>query len=176
MSFITTLTKTVSEKLNIWQNPSLFAKLFSLYAPYLGAGVRVDKIDFHNHHISVSMPLTKLNQNIVGTQFGGSLYAMTDPFFMTLLMNALGKDYVVWDKSASIDFIKAGKSKVTADFWMTHDEIATIKELAKDGSAVFRDYVVDIKDENGEVIAKVDKKLYIRLREFSKSKNINPRF
>ncbi|ELA09077.1 hypothetical protein MOMA_01670 [Moraxella macacae 0408225] len=176
MSFVKNLTKIAGEKLNLWQKPRLLAKLFGLYAPYLGAGVRVDNIDFANHRISVSMPLTKFNQNIVGTQFGGSLYSMTDPFFMALLMNALGNEYVVWDKSASIDFIKPGTTKVTADIWVSCEEIATIKELTKDGNAVFRDYVVAIKDEHGDIVAKVDKKLYIRLRKFSKSKDINPRF
>lgn len=170
------LLKTAKDRLNVWENPTLLAKMFSLYPPYLGAGVVVEKIDFDNHHVRVAMPLTKLNQNIVGTQFGGSLYSMTDPFFMALLMNALGKDYVVWDKKATIDFIKAGKSKVSVDFRLSDDEIATIKELAKDGKPVFREYQVEIKDENSEIVAKVDKTLYIRLRAFSKSKDVTARF
>ena len=51
------------------------------------------------------MGLNRLNRNYVGTQFGGSLYAMTDPFFMLMLMENLGRDYVVWDKAANIEFV-----------------------------------------------------------------------
>lgn len=165
------LLKTAQKRLNVWKNPTLLTKIFRYYPPYLGAGVVVETIDFTHHHIRVSMPLTKLNQNLVGTQFGGSLYSMTDPFLMILLLNALGSNYVVWDKKASIDFIKAGTGKVTANFYLSNAEIMTIQELAKDGKAVFREYQVEILDELGEVVAKVDKTLYIRLREFSKSKN-----
>lgn len=69
-----------------------FVKLFlNFYPPYLGAGVRVDEIDYNKGVIQVSMPLTWYNKNVVGTQFGGSLYSMTDPFFMVLLMQRLGR-------------------------------------------------------------------------------------
>lgn len=161
--------------LNPFNNAKLLTKIFNLYPPYLGAGIRVETMDFANQHVRVSMPLTKLNQNIVGTQFGGSLYSMTDPFVMTLLMQKLGNDYVVWDKSACIDFIKAGKNQVHFAFTLTDDEVATIKDLAQDGKAVFRDYKLDIKDEQGEVVAIVKKKVYIRLRDFSKSKHQSSR-
>ena len=157
--------------LNPLTNPKLLTKLFNFYPPYLGAGIRVENIDFINHHIRVRMHLNKLNQNIVGTQFGGSLYSMTDPFMMILLMQALGDDYVVWDKAAAIDFVKAGTSDVSVDFHLDKTEIATIKQLATDGKAVFREYDVQIVDKQGEVVATVKKTLYIRLRTHSKSKH-----
>lgn len=158
-------------------NNSTFMKIMTnLYAPYVGAGVRVCKIDYDAGVIKVCMPLTKLNQNIVGTQFGGSLYSMTDPFFMLLLMQKLGSDYVVWDKSASIDFIKAGQSKVFATFQIDNDEVATIKARAKDGRPVFREYSVKINDTQGDIVALVQKTLYIRLRAYSKSKDKVSRF
>lgn len=65
---------------------------------------------------------------------------------------------VVWDKSACIDFIKAGKNQVHFEFTLTDDEVATIKDLAQDGKAVFRDYKLDIKDEQGEVVAIIEEK------------------
>ncbi|WP_066802195.1 DUF4442 domain-containing protein [Moraxella oblonga] len=157
-------------------NPIATKFYINTYSPYVGAGVRVDEIDYDKGMIRVSMPLTWRNKNIVGTQFGGSLYSMTDPFFMTLLMQKLGQEYMVWDKSAHIDFIKAGTSDVFATFNIDDDEVNTIKELAKDGKAVFRDYEVDIVDVNNEVIAKVKKTLYIRLRAFSKSAKFVSRF
>lgn len=157
-------------------NPTATKTFLNLYSPYVGAGVKVLEVNYDEGFIKVSMPLTWRNKNIVGTQFGGSLYSMTDPFFMTLLMQKLGSDYVVWDKSAHIDFIKAGTSDVFATFKIDDGEIETVKELAKDGKAVFREYEVDIVDVNHEVIAKVKKTLYIRLRAFSKSAGFVSRF
>lgn len=151
-------------------NPTRMKYFINLYMPYIGAGIRVDEIDYDQGHIIVKMPLTRWNRNIVGTQFGGSLYSMADPFFMTLIMQKLGRDYVVWDKSAHIDFIKAGTSTVHAKFVIDNTEINTIKELAKDGKAVFRDYEVNITDDNNEIIAHIKKTVYIRLRKYSKSK------
>lgn len=174
-SLIQTVKSQVKTHFNL-NNPTATKAFLNLYSPYLGAGVRVDEIDYDKGIINVSMPLTWRNKNIVGTQFGGSLYSMTDPFFMTLLMQKLGKDYVVWDKSAHIDFIKAGTSDVFATFSIDDTEIAIVKDLAKDGKAVFRDYEVEIKNDKGETIAKVKKTLYIRLRKFSKSANFTSRF
>ena len=152
-------------------NPISMKYFINLYLPYLGAGIKVEEIDYNKGMILVKMPLTCWNRNIVGTQFGGSLYSMTDPFFMALLMQKLGKDYIVWDKSASIDFVKVGTNTVYAKFVIDNAEIETIKSLAKDGKAVFRDYEVSITNQTGEVIANVKKTVYIRLRAFSKSKN-----
>ena len=119
----------------------------------------------------VSMGLNNLNKNIVGTQFGGSLYSMVDPFYMLMLMHQLGSSYVVWDKSSHIEFIAPGKSKVTARIKVSSAEVIAIQELAKDGEPVFREYSVDIVDEQQKVVATVNKTLYIRLRKYSKSKD-----
>lgn len=170
------LIKTAKQNLDPFKHPHIFKHMINIYPPYVGAGIKVDEVNFDTGVIRITMGLNKLNQNIVGTQFGGSLYSMTDPFIMLLLMQKLGNEYVVWDKSASIDFIKAGKTAVTADIAISDEEVAMIKDLAKDGEPVFRDYTVEIKDKNGVIVAKVEKKLYIRLREFSSSKNQSVRF
>lgn len=170
------LIKTAKQNLDPFKHPHIFKHMMNIYPPYVGAGIKVDDVNFDKGVIRITMGLNKLNQNIVGTQFGGSLYSMTDPFIMLLLMQKLGNDYVVWDKSASIDFIKAGKTAVTADIAISDEEVAMIKDLAKDGEPVFRDYSINIKDKQGVVVAKVEKKLYIRLREFSSSKNQSMRF
>lgn len=170
------LIKTAKQNLDPFKHPHIFKHMINIYPPYVGAGIKVDEVNFDTGVIRITMGLNKLNQNIVGTQFGGSLYSMTDPFIMLLLMQKLGNEYVVWDKSASIDFIKAGKTAVTADIAISDEEVAMIKDLAKDGEPVFRDYSINIKDKQGVIVAKVEKKLYIRLREFSSSKNQSVRF
>lgn len=156
-------------------SPHLFKLRINTYAPYVGAGIKVEHIDLDQGLCVVSMPLNSLNKNIVGTQFGGSLYSMVDPFYMLMLMHLLGSTYVVWDKSSHIEFIAPGHSKVRTRMKIPSSEIITIQELAKDGEAVFRDYTADIVDEDQKVIATVTKTIYIRLRKYSKSKDQSSR-
>ena len=142
--------------------PPITRLLFNLYPPYLGAGVRTRELDPVAGRAVVQMPLTRLNQNYVGTQFGGSLYSMVDPFLMLLLIHQLGRDYIVWDKAASIDFKKPGTGTGQALLTIDDEEVATIRQLAATGAPVLRTYPVDITDTTGQVICQVEKVLYIR--------------
>lgn len=151
--------------------PHLFKLRINTYPPYVGAGIKVDHIDLDQGLCVSSLNLTALNKNAVGTQFGGSLYAMVDPFYMLILMHQLGSSYVVWDKSAQIDFIAPGNSRVTAKMKVPSAEIAIIQELAKNGDPVFREYETEIVDDKQKVVATVKKTVYVRLRKFSHSKN-----
>lgn len=151
--------------------PYLLKLRINTYAPYLGAGIKIEHLNLDQGLCVVSMGLNNLNKNIVGTQFGGSLYSMVDPFYMLMLMHQLGSSYVVWDKSSHIEFIAPGKSKVTARIKVSSAEVIAIQELAKDGEPVFREYSVDIVDEQQKIVATVTKTLYIRLRKYSKSKD-----
>jgi hypothetical protein len=81
---------------------------------------------------------------------------------MLMLMNLLGKDYLVWDKAASIEFIKPGKGKVFVEFTISDETIKTIKQNTQDGSKYFPQFEVDVIDSQGDIVAKVSKILYIR--------------
>ena len=67
--------------------PRWLRRLFNVYPPYLGAGVRVARFDDDSRFARVEMPLRWYNRNYVGTHFGGSLYSMVDPFLMIMLMH-----------------------------------------------------------------------------------------
>lgn len=155
--------------------PHLLKLRINTYAPYVGAGIKIEHINLDQGLCVVSMGLNALNKNIVGTQFGGSLYSMVDPFYMLMLMHQLGSSYVVWDKSSHIDFVAPGNSKVITRMKIPSTELITIQELAKDGDAVFREYQADIFDDQQKLIATVTKTIYIRLRKHSKSKNQSSR-
>ncbi|MGM8899982.1 DUF4442 domain-containing protein [Psychrobacter sp. 1Y4] len=165
-----TLKRRAKQSIMPLLTPHLLKLRLNTYAPYIGAGIKIDHISLDQGLCVVSMGLTTLNKNIVGTQFGGSLYSMVDPFYMLMLMHQLGSNYVVWDKSSNIDFVAPGNSKVTARMKIPSTEVITIQELAKDGEPVFREYKVDIVDDQQKLIATVTKTLYIRLRKYSKSK------
>lgn len=145
--------------------PMVSKFMINRYSPYRGAGIEIDEIDLANYYIRVKMPLTRKNQNIVGTHFGGSLYSMVDPFYMLILMHHLGSKYIVWDKAATINFLAPGRSTVYADIRLDANEINHVKELAENYAPVIRNYVVNIFDESGLRIAEVHKTLYIRRKK-----------
>ena len=135
-------------------------QLINFYPPLLGAGIRSRTID--ERTISVEMKLTRLNRNIVGVHFGGSLYAMCDPWFMLILMRLLGRDYIVWDKAASIKFVKPGRSDVTATFHIPQERLDEIIQATESGEKIEPTFTVDVLDNQGQVIAQVEKILYVR--------------
>jgi acyl-coenzyme A thioesterase PaaI-like protein len=141
-------------------------RLLSLYPPYLGAGVRV-KASSDLRTFEVRMKLRWWNRNYVGTQFGGSLYSMCDPFFMLALADALGRGYIVWDKAATIRFRRPGRGTVRATFHLPQERIDEIRAAADAGEKVEPTFTVNVLDEQGEVVAEVEKLLYVRL--------VNPR-
>lgn len=145
--------------------PFISKYLLNHYAPFKGAGISIDQFDLKNHHIRITMPITNKNRNIVGTHFGGSLYAMVDPFYMLILLHHLGPKYIVWDKAATINFLAPGRSTVYADIRLDAAEIEEIKTLAADYTAIYRNYIVNIFDDSGLRIAEVHKTLYIRRKK-----------
>jgi acyl-coenzyme A thioesterase PaaI-like protein len=139
-------------------------KWINFYPPLLGAGIRVRRSQSDDYTIQVQLKLTRLNLNAVGTHFGGSLYAMCDPWFMLILMHHLGRDYVVWDKAASIQFLKPGRGTVTATFHISPEQIGELRAQADREGKIEPLFNVDVIDEQGGVVAKVEKRLYVRKR------------
>lgn len=134
----------------------------NLYPPYLGAGIRVRHISADFREVRVSMGLKWYNRNYVRTQFGGSLYSMTDPFYMLMLMKKLGRDYIVWDKASSIDFVSPGRGSVHAEFKIDQAMLDEIRANTATGEKYLPNYQVTVRDDQGGVVAHVNKTLYIR--------------
>lgn len=139
-----------------------FRWLFNFYPPYLGAGVKIDYINDDWREMQVSMRCRWYNRNYVGTHFGGSLYSMVDPHLMLLLIKQLGPDYIVWDKQADINFIKATRKRVSANIAITDAQLQAIREHTQSGEKYLPEFVLDIKDDDGTLIAQVQKVLYVR--------------
>lgn len=147
--------------------PSFSRHLFNLYPPFMGAGIRITKIDSQYLFIRVEMPLTRLNANYVGTQFGGSMYAMTDPFYMLMLIQNLGPEFIVWDKAAKIEFLKPGRKRVIAEFKISKPEVEEIRATAVASGKYVFDREVLIHDVDGVLVARVIKTLYVRLKDLA---------
>jgi len=141
----------------------------NLWPPFLGMGIRVRRIAPDMKAIDVEMKLRWWNANYVGTHFGGSLAAMTDPFYMLMLMANLGRDYIVWDKAAAIRYRKPGRSTVRAEFRLTDSQLNDIRDKLKTLEKYEPVFTVEVKDEHGTVIAEVEKLLYVRRKETEQS-------
>lgn len=139
-------------------------KLLNWYGPYLGAGIKLEYIADDWREVRVAMHMKWYNRNAVGTHFGGSLYAMIDPHYMLMLMKLLGKDYVVWDKAAHIDFIKPGTGTVRATMLITDEQLEEVIEQTSSGHKFLPRFIAEIRDETGELVAKATKTLYVRRR------------
>ena len=143
-------------------NAVWFRRIINIYPPYLGSGARVRHISEDFKHLVVTMPLTWYNRNAVGKHFGGSLFSMTDPFYMLMLMKILGSDYIVWDKRAAIDYLLPGQGTMTAEFKLSDEQIQEILIRTRNGKKYLPEYTIPITDPDGRVVAKVNKTLYIR--------------
>jgi acyl-coenzyme A thioesterase PaaI-like protein len=136
------------------------------YPPYLFSGIKVvhHAADFSS--FKTRLKLTWYNRNLLGTAFGGSLYSMCDPFFMFILIIHLGEDYIVWDKHASIDFVKPGKGTVFAEFKLTPDQIAEVKRMVSEkGKHVF-EFPCEVKSTEGQLVAKLIKGVYVKQKNW----------
>lgn len=136
--------------------------LMNLWPPFIGAGIHVERLAPDYREAVVRMRLGLLNRNYMGTHFGGSLFAMTDPFFALLVMHNLGRDYVVWDKASSIDYKLPGRGTVRASFRITTEQVEDILQATAGGQKYEPTFAVDVVNRHGEVVATVEKTIYVR--------------
>ena len=134
----------------------------NFWPPFLGAGIRVTRVQPDWRAVDVEMNLHFWNTNFVGTHYGGSLYSMTDPFYMLMLIKNLGEDYLVWDKSASIRFRKPGRGKMRASFRLSEEQIEAIRRQLETQEKAEPVFQVEVKNESGEIVAEVQKLLHVR--------------
>ncbi len=143
----------------------ILCKLWGFWFPFLGAGISVVEISEDLQFVRTRLKLRWWNRNYVGTQFGGSMFAMTDPIYMVMLLKNLGPDYIVWDKAASIRYLKPGQTDVTAEFRLSDQMIGDIRVQVDSQGKMDWQAKVEIKDLQGVTVAEVDKVLYVRKKK-----------
>ena len=143
---------------------SSLRRVFRLWPPFLFAGIRVTHLSDDFRHARVELRQRWFNRNYVGTHFGGSLFAMTDPFWMILALRRLGPDYLVWDRAGEITFDKPGRGTVVAEFDLDDATVDELRAAAAGGDKVLRWFETEIRDGAGEVVARVRKQVYVRLK------------
>lgn len=149
----------------------LFKTMVNLWPPLFFSGIKITYLaaDFRETH--VTLKLRWYNRNYVGTQYGGSLMSMTDPWYMLMILKNLGGDYFVWDKHAEIDYIAPGKSHVHAQFKITDETLDDIRAKTANGEKYLPEFVVDIKDDEGRLIARIKRRVYIKLKPHARNAN-----
>lgn len=144
--------------------------LLNLFPAYRGTGARAVFLSRDFKEVQIRLPLYWHTRNYVGTIFGGSIYASADPIFMIQLIELLGKNYVVWDKSASIRFLRPGNKTLFAQFLVTDDLLNQIKTDVAHKQEIDLNMQVDFVDFEGKLYAQVSKVLYIADKSFYKAK------
>jgi acyl-coenzyme A thioesterase PaaI-like protein len=124
--------------------------------------------DFKELHVQLKLNIRTRNR--VGTVYGGSIYSSVDPYFMLMMMEILGKDYVVWDKGATVKFVRPITDKVKCRFLISDELVEKVKaEIAANGQYVF-DMPLQYVDEEGKVYAVFTKTVYTASKEYYKNK------
>lgn len=148
-------------------NPRVVRHGMSLWPPFWGAGIKVKHISADWRSATVVLRQRPWNMNYVGTHFGGSLFAMTDPFWMMMILHNIGPGHIVWDKSGEIDFRKPGSGTLACRFELGQVQLEQLKEaVARDGKAT-KWFAVDIFDESGRIVATVRKEVYVRAKHLA---------
>jgi acyl-coenzyme A thioesterase PaaI-like protein len=137
---------------------------FNWFPAYRGTGARIEYVASDWREVRVRLPLNWRTRNYVGTIFGGSLYGAVDPIHMILLIKALGPGYEVWDKAATIRFLRPGRSTLRATFRLEDAELDAIRAEVVAAGRIERVYTVELVDEIGTPHASCEKRLSIRAR------------
>ena len=146
---------------------SRFGKLIkrvNWYPPYLGMGVRVRSYSDDFTRFEVELHSRWYNRNLFGTHFGGALYSMCDPFFVFIVTMNLGRGYIVWDKSATIEFLRPARGTILGVFEIGKDRLEAIRvEVDELGKNTYH-FEADLTNEAGEAVARVSKEVYVRTK------------
>ncbi len=152
--------------------PSIVKAALNAWPPFWGAGIKITSISSDFRQVDVKLKLRWWNKNANRSQYGGSIFSLTDPIFSLMLMGILGEEYYVWDKEASINFIKPGHTDLFARFEVSHERVDEIIEATRHGDKCFPEFVIQVKDDQNQLVSQVERKLYVRKKpQFRKIAN-----
>jgi len=147
--------------------PWLLRLALNAWPPFLGARIHVRSIAPDMRKVVVEMPLRRSNRNAFGTHFGGSLFAMTDPFFALMLVYNLPAGMIIWDKAASIEFLAPGRGRVRATMELADDDLNAIRQATAGGEKHLHVFKAEVVDAEALVVARIEKIVYLRRRAVS---------
>lgn len=137
----------------------------NLWSPLFFTGIRITHLSEDYTHCRATLKNWRNTKNSHGTQFGGSLFAMTDPIYAMMCNCIFGDKHYVWDKAAHIEFVKAAVGEVYLDCRISHEEIAAIEAAAASGEKHLPEFTVRVFDADNQTIAIAKRTLYVRLKK-----------
>jgi acyl-coenzyme A thioesterase PaaI-like protein len=151
-------------------NTFAYRQLLNFWPCIRGTGGRVTRLAPDFTQLTVRLPLSWRTRNAVGTIFGGSMFAATDPMYMLMLQHQLGRGYIVWDKGCAIRFKRPASRTLYAEFRVTPEMRAQVRDAVRaHGEADFT-WPVRLADEAGVVHAEIERTLYVADKAFYKHK------
>ena len=130
---------------------------------FTGGRITYLATDFREAHLE--LPLNRRTRNLVGTMFGGSMFAATDAIYMVMLIHLMGRDYIVWDKGGTIRFLKPGRGRLYARYSVPEEETAAIKTALQTQRSIDRVYAIELKNDAGVTCASIERTIYVRKKE-----------
>jgi acyl-coenzyme A thioesterase PaaI-like protein len=138
---------------------------FNFFPCYRRTGARIIYVSPDFSEVRIKLPLNWKTRGYNGTLFGGSMYACVDPVYMVMISWNLGRDYIAWDKAATIDFRKAGRSTLYSTFKLEPGLLDSIREELKTQDRVERIFEVLLTDDQGVVHAAFNKTVVVKKRK-----------
>lgn len=140
-------------------------RLISLWPPFLVSGIRVQKYNEISRELQVGMSLRFWNWNHEKSHFGGSLYAMTDPFYALLISESLSFKVEVWVKSASIRFLRPGRGRVQSHFHLSDEKLEKIQRDLNEQGKSEPQFQIEVKSSEGKLVAVVEQVVYVKRKK-----------
>lgn len=163
--------RTIGQALQRWvPKHQLFKHGFNVSPMYRRTTGRIVSVSEDLGVVELSIPLSWRNRNYVGTMFGGSMLSATDPILMVQLINLLGDEFVVWDKSVQLRFRRPARTEVKATFSFSEDELEQIRKTCREQGEMELNKEIELRDRAGEVVARGTKTLYVADKAFRAKK------
>jgi acyl-coenzyme A thioesterase PaaI-like protein len=153
-----------------FKQSTLFKVLFNISPMYRRTNARLVSVSENIYKVEIRIALNYKNRNYMGTMFGGSMLSATDPIYMIQLLQILGDNYVVWDKSTNIRFRKPANQHSFAVFEFTKYEIEEIRKDVLQNKEIDLVKTINIESKDNQVFAIVEKTIYITTKSHYKEK------
>ena len=137
---------------------------------YRRTTARITEVSNDLHYVKIRIPINWKNRNYAGSIFGGSMLSATDPIYMIQLIQILGDDFVVWDKTASIKYKRPAKEAIYGKFVFSTEEIQSIKQQLLDQNELEIEKSMTLENTKNLVFAEISKTIYIANKSYYKEK------
>jgi hypothetical protein len=140
-----------------------------LYPPLFFQRIWVVKFEKGFTGVSVTINKSLFNRNYNHSIFGGTIFSAADPFYPLLFHQALshkGYKVIAWSKSAEIQFLKPGLSKLHFSISISDEEFEHAEAALKTEGKYVKAHPINIYNTDGEICVTVINEVYVRDMNF----------